>query len=95
MISGFCGAAFLSVAGGSVSDMLPDSTVADLIAVYTMSLFIGPVAGPLILGFIDQVSPRAEYSWCLITAALRICVGDGGTGLCFAGFLPKPFCLFR
>ncbi|KAF9236541.1 major facilitator superfamily domain-containing protein [Melanogaster broomeanus] len=49
-ITGLCGAAFLSVAGGSVSDMFPNSTVANPMAVYTMSPFIGPVAGPLISG---------------------------------------------
>lgn len=53
-ITGFCGSAFLSVAGGSVSDMFPNSTVASPMAVYTISPFIGPVAGPLIAGFINQ-----------------------------------------
>jgi MFS family permease len=28
LITGFCGSAFLSVAGGSVSDMFPNSTIA-------------------------------------------------------------------
>ncbi|KAG2353275.1 MFS general substrate transporter [Suillus spraguei] len=41
-ITGFCGSAFLSVAGGSVSDMFPNSTVASPMAVYTISPFIGP-----------------------------------------------------
>ncbi|KAG8215543.1 major facilitator superfamily domain-containing protein [Butyriboletus roseoflavus] len=54
LLTGFCGAAFLSVAGGSVSDMFPDTTVANPMAVYTMSPFIGPVAGPLIAGFVVQ-----------------------------------------
>ncbi|GLB45677.1 putative MFS general substrate transporter [Lyophyllum shimeji] len=52
--SGFCGAAFLSVAGGSVSDLFSDSTVANPMAVYTISPFIGPVLGPLLSGFINQ-----------------------------------------
>ncbi|KAG6377998.1 major facilitator superfamily domain-containing protein [Boletus reticuloceps] len=66
LITGFCGAAFLSVAGGSVSDMFPNSTVANPMAVYTMSPFIGPVAGPLIAGFIDQnVTWRWTY-WVLL-----------------------------
>ncbi|KAJ8593269.1 MFS general substrate transporter [Rhizopogon salebrosus TDB-379] len=54
LITGFCGSAFLSVAGGSVSDMFPNSTIANPMAVYTMSPFIGPVVGPLISGFINQ-----------------------------------------
>ncbi|KAF8121151.1 major facilitator superfamily domain-containing protein [Boletus edulis] len=60
---GFCGAAFLSVAGGSVSDMFPNSTVANG---EIRSPFIGPVAGPLIAGFIDQnVTWRWTY-WVLL-----------------------------
>ncbi|KAJ8690886.1 hypothetical protein PTI98_012282 [Pleurotus ostreatus] len=52
--TGLCGAAFLSVAGGSVSDMFTDATVANPMAFYTISPFIGPVLGPLISGFINQ-----------------------------------------
>ncbi|PFH48800.1 hypothetical protein AMATHDRAFT_149102 [Amanita thiersii Skay4041] len=52
--TGFCGATFLSVAGGSVSDMFSNATVANPMAVYTISPFIGPVIGPLIGGFINQ-----------------------------------------
>ncbi|KAI9457362.1 major facilitator superfamily domain-containing protein [Boletus coccyginus] len=78
LITGFCGAAFLSVAGGSVSDMFPDSTVAKVsheiaLSGEIRSPFIGPVAGPLIAG---------TYT------------GDGRTGLCCAGSLPKPVLLF-
>ncbi|KAG1721546.1 major facilitator superfamily domain-containing protein, partial [Suillus paluster] len=54
LITGFCGSAFLSVAGGSVSDMFPNSSITNPMAVYTISPFIGPVAGPLIAGFINQ-----------------------------------------
>ncbi|KAG9217484.1 hypothetical protein CCMSSC00406_0008596 [Pleurotus cornucopiae] len=54
-ITGLCGSAFLSVAGGSVSDLFSDATVASPMALYTISPFIGPVLGPLISGFINQV----------------------------------------
>ncbi|KIK70121.1 hypothetical protein GYMLUDRAFT_151768 [Collybiopsis luxurians FD-317 M1] len=53
-ITGFCGSTFLSVAGGSVSDLFDNKTVANPMAVYTISPFIGPVVGPLISGFINQ-----------------------------------------
>ncbi|KAL6306779.1 major facilitator superfamily domain-containing protein [Sparassis latifolia] len=53
-ITGFCGSAFLSVAGGSVTDLFVNAKVASPMAVYTMSPFIGPVIGPLIGGFINQ-----------------------------------------
>ncbi|KAF4568662.1 hypothetical protein EYR36_010675 [Pleurotus pulmonarius] len=49
-VTGLCGSAFLSVAGGSVSDLFSDATVASPMALYTISPFIGPVLGPLISG---------------------------------------------
>ncbi|KIY70320.1 MFS general substrate transporter [Cylindrobasidium torrendii FP15055 ss-10] len=53
-LQGFCGSAFLSVAGGTVSDLFDDKTVSNPMAVYTISPFIGPVFGPLISGFVNQ-----------------------------------------
>ncbi|KAF8550116.1 MFS general substrate transporter [Imleria badia] len=79
LITGFCGAAFLSVAGGSVSDMFPNSTVASPMAVYTMSPFIGPVLGPLIAGYGSRCLHQNAYwrwtywfmlSWILVETVL-------------------------
>ncbi|KAH9979929.1 major facilitator superfamily domain-containing protein [Lactifluus volemus] len=53
-ISGYCGAAFLCVAGGSVSDMFSNSEVATPMAVYTICPFLGPELGPILSGFINQ-----------------------------------------
>ncbi|KAI9451097.1 MFS general substrate transporter [Russula earlei] len=53
-ISGYCGAAFLSVAGGSVSDMFSNAQVATPMAVYTICPFLGPELGPILSGFINQ-----------------------------------------
>ncbi|THH30672.1 hypothetical protein EUX98_g3526 [Antrodiella citrinella] len=53
-ITGFCGAAFLSVAGGSIGDMFANHEVATPMALFTVSPFIGPAVGPLIAGFITQ-----------------------------------------
>ncbi|KAI0366395.1 MFS general substrate transporter [Pilatotrama ljubarskyi] len=60
-ITGLCGSAFLSVAGGSVSDLFDNRSVATPMAVYTLSPFIGPVLGPLISGFIVQ---NTDWRWC-------------------------------
>ncbi|KAI0829409.1 MFS general substrate transporter [Trametes gibbosa] len=60
-ITGLCGAAFLSVAGGSVSDLFDNAHVATPMAVYTITPFIGPVVGPLIGGFIVQ---NTDWRWC-------------------------------
>ncbi|KAG6332618.1 hypothetical protein ID866_6471 [Astraeus odoratus] len=76
-ITGFLGSAFLSVAGGSVSDMFPDSQVANPMAVYTMSPFIGPVLGPLISGFINQHiywrwTYRVDLCWIFVECILLV-----------------------
>ncbi|KAJ3797237.1 MFS general substrate transporter [Lentinula aff. detonsa] len=59
-LTGLCGSSFLSVSGGSVSDMFENRHVANPMAVYTLSPFIGPVAGPLIAGFINQ---NTNWRW--------------------------------
>lgn len=59
-VTGFCGAAFLSVAGGSVSDMFPNAMVGTPMAVYTVSTFLGPEFGLLFSGFVNQ---HVEWRW--------------------------------
>ncbi|EMD41088.1 hypothetical protein CERSUDRAFT_111661 [Gelatoporia subvermispora B] len=59
-ITGFCASAFLSVAGGSVGDLYTNEKVANPMAIYTLCVFIGPVAGPLISGFINQ---NVDWRW--------------------------------
>ncbi|EIN05659.1 MFS general substrate transporter [Punctularia strigosozonata HHB-11173 SS5] len=68
-ITGFCGSAFLSVAGGSVADLFDDAHVATPMAVYTMTPFIGPVLGPLISGFINQ---NTTWRWTYRTMLIWI-----------------------
>ncbi|KAH8097023.1 MFS general substrate transporter, partial [Cristinia sonorae] len=59
-ITGFCGAAFLVVAGGSVGDLFEGPRVAAPMAWFTLSPFIGPTLGPLISGFINQ---NTNWKW--------------------------------
>ncbi|THH05837.1 hypothetical protein EW146_g9793 [Bondarzewia mesenterica] len=59
-ITGYCGAAFLSVAGGSVSDMFSNAKVGTPMAIYTISPFLGPELGPLFSGFINQ---NVDWRW--------------------------------
>lgn len=53
-ITGLCGSAFLSVAGGTMSDLFVDEQVAMPMALFTVATFCGPIAGPLMGGFINQ-----------------------------------------
>ncbi|KAA1469729.1 MFS general substrate transporter [Dentipellis sp. KUC8613] len=70
-LTGYCGASFLSVAGGSVSDMFHNDHVATPMAVYTISPFIGPELGPLFSGFINQ---NTSWRWTYYTLLIWIFV---------------------
>ncbi|GJE84696.1 MFS general substrate transporter [Phanerochaete sordida] len=59
-LTGFSSSAFLSVAGGSISDLFDNHKIATPMAIYTGSPFIGPVLGPLIAGFINQ---NTSWRW--------------------------------
>ncbi|QRV91610.1 major facilitator superfamily transporter [Ceratobasidium sp. AG-Ba] len=63
-LTGFSGAAFLSVAGGSVADLFANDKVASPMACYTISPFIGPVLGPAFSGFINQ---NTSWRWTFYT----------------------------
>ncbi|KAG9079332.1 hypothetical protein FS749_008603 [Ceratobasidium sp. UAMH 11750] len=63
-LTGFSGAAFLSVAGGSVADLFANDKVASPMACYTISPFIGPVLGPAFSGFINQ---NTYWRWTFYT----------------------------
>lgn len=84
LLTGFCGSAFLSVAGGSVSDLFPDSRVVNPMGLYTASPFIGPTLGPLIAGFINQ---NIDWRW---TYRIDLCWIFGQCILLFI-FVPETY----
>ncbi|KZS90192.1 MFS general substrate transporter [Sistotremastrum niveocremeum HHB9708] len=59
-LCGFAGSAFMSVAGGSVSDLFEDHEISLPMAVYTLSPFLGPALGPVMSGFINQ---HLDWRW--------------------------------
>ncbi|KAG8947528.1 hypothetical protein FRC04_010709 [Tulasnella sp. 424] len=65
-LTGFSGAAFLSVAGGSVSDLFANEEVLLPMAIYSVSPMIGPVAGPAISGFINQHTHWRWTYWVIV-----------------------------
>lgn len=66
-LTAFAGSAFLSVAGGSVSDMFDAATIGAPMALFSQSPFLGPVLGPVCAGFINQnTSWRWTYYLVLI-----------------------------
>lgn len=84
LVTGFSSAAFLSVAGGSVSDLFINSEVNLPMAVFTISPFIGPVLGPLISGFINQ---NTNWRWTYRVMLIWIFVEM----LCLILFVPETF----
>lgn len=51
---GVAGSAFLAVAAGSIVDLFEPGQIAFPMMIYTASPFLGPAAGPIIGGFINE-----------------------------------------
>lgn len=83
-LTGFSGAAFLTIAGGSVSDLFTNDKVATPMALFTISPFIGPVLGPLISGFINQ---HANWQWTYRVMLIWIFVQFA----CLLLFVPETY----
>ena len=70
-VSGICGSAFLSIAGGTVGDIFAADQLGFPMMVYTASPFVGPELGPLVGGFINQhVSWRWTYYTLIVWAVV-------------------------
>ncbi|PRP74120.1 hypothetical protein PROFUN_06445 [Planoprotostelium fungivorum] len=65
-LAGFSGSAFVSVGGGTISDMFIKSQVGAPMSIYTLAPFIGPVAGPVIGGFINYFT-YWRWTWRVMT----------------------------
>ncbi|KAK5553510.1 hypothetical protein LTR46_008485 [Exophiala xenobiotica] len=61
---GFAGSAFLAVAAGSIVDMFEPSQIAFPMMIFSAAPFLGPAAGPIIGGFINQF---ADWRWTFYT----------------------------
>jgi MFS family permease len=57
---GFCGSAFLSVAGGTVGDMFTKDTLQAPMLIYSASPFLGPATAPVFGGFINS---NVSWRW--------------------------------
>ncbi|KAI1178144.1 major facilitator superfamily domain-containing protein [Nemania sp. FL0916] len=71
-IDGFAGSAFLSVAGGSVSDMFRRDQIHGPMTIISISPFIGPSLGPLLGGFINYYTNWRWTYYVLIIWAFTL-----------------------
>ncbi len=51
---GFAGSAFLAVAAGTVADLFESKDIEFPMMIFAASPFLGPAAGPVVGGFINQ-----------------------------------------
>lgn len=65
-LDGFAGAAFLSIAGGTIGDLFPKHKLQAPMMVYTISPFLGPQLGPVIGGFINYYVNWRWTFWVLL-----------------------------
>ncbi|KAI1290553.1 major facilitator superfamily domain-containing protein [Xylaria venustula] len=71
-IDGFAGSAFLSVAGGTVSDVFRRDQIASPMTIISISPFIGPSLGPLLGGFINYYTNWRWTYYVLIIWAFAL-----------------------
>lgn len=62
-LSGFFGSSFLSVAGGSISDIFDKNNITVPMAIYTTAAMLGPSLGPVVSGAFFTV----DYKWVFVT----------------------------
>ncbi|KAF7798663.1 hypothetical protein EIP86_009887 [Pleurotus ostreatoroseus] len=83
-LTGLASSAFLSVAGGTVSDLFVPSEVGIPMAIYTLHPFIGTMLGPVLSGFINQ---NTNWRWTYWTLQIWIFVQL----LAIIGLVPETF----
>lgn len=81
---GFAGAAFLSVAGGTVGDLFPRSKLQKPMMIYTASPFLGPELGPVIANFINY---NVNWRWTFWV----ILIWTGVQFLLIISFVPETY----
>ncbi|KAI8944078.1 major facilitator superfamily domain-containing protein [Xylaria longipes] len=68
-IDGFAGSAFLSVAGGTVSDVFRRDQIQSPMTIISLSPFIGPSLGPLLGGFINYYT---NWRWTYYADPIKL-----------------------
>lgn len=62
-LSGFFGSSFVSVAGGSISDIFDKQSITVPMSIYTTAAMLGPSLGPVVSGALYH----ANYKWTFVT----------------------------
>lgn len=84
-LTGFAGSAFLSVSGGTITDIYINSKVATYVSpncspnpspmmIFSTSPFLGPVLGPLLGGFINYQQPDWRWTYYVLLIWSAACL---------------------
>lgn len=68
-LAGCCGAAPLTIGGGTIADMFPQQERAGAMALWSMGPLLGPVVGPVAAGFLVDAKGWRWVFWVLSIAA--------------------------
>ena len=73
-LAGFAGSAPLTLGGGTISDVIPLESRGKAMALYALGPLVGPVAGPVMAGFITQ---GAGWRWVFWVVAITVSSSSG------------------
>jgi MFS family permease len=74
LLCGLTGSAFLTVAGGTVSDLFAPAHIQHPMMLFTIAPMIGPALGPAVAGFINQF---ADWRWTFYVMLIWVSIFSG------------------
>lgn len=71
LIAGVFGGAPLTNGGGSIADLVPVTERGFIMSIFSLSMLIAPVIGPIVGGFLSQA---ANWRWIFWLLTMLVCL---------------------